>query len=91
MHHFGSHPVRHRALAADTHHIPPHLQILTHTRTTEHKTQFNKRAYVATLPDPMIDGVHSVEVSATGNACGGTFERYWSGSFYVAMRKNNSR
>jgi hypothetical protein len=78
--------VRHRALAADTHHIPLSLQVLTTTRTTRHEARFDKRTYVAALPVPEIDGVYQAEVSATGQACGGAFERYWSGSFYVGPR-----
>ncbi|WP_031364635.1 choice-of-anchor D domain-containing protein [Caballeronia sordidicola] len=78
--------VRQRAAAADTHLIPPNLQILTKTHTSQHQAQFERRAYFATLPVPEIDGVYTVEVSATGQACGGAFERYWSGSTLVAPR-----
>ena len=78
--------VRHRAVAADTHHIPPALQILTKTHVTRYEARFNKRLYVPELPAPRIDGVYHAEVSATGNACGGAFERYWSASFYVGPR-----
>jgi hypothetical protein len=84
--HLSTPTVRHRALAADTYHIPPALQILTKTHTTSHQAHFNKRAYVMSLPAPEIDGVYHAEVSTTGNACGGAFERYWSGSFYVGPR-----
>ncbi len=75
--------VRHRALVADTFRIPASLQILTQTRTTQYQAQFNKRFYVSELPRPTIDGVYHAQVIATGNACGGIFERYWSSSFYV--------
>ncbi|HTA44031.1 MAG TPA: choice-of-anchor D domain-containing protein [Bryobacteraceae bacterium] len=78
--------VVHRAAAADKHHIPPALQILTKTVTKTYEARFNKREYVFEVPAPAVDGVHHVEVTATGNACGGTFERYWSASFYVGPR-----
>jgi hypothetical protein len=83
--------VRRRATTADTHHIPRQLQILTKTQTIRYEAHFNKRAYVAALPVPTVDGVYHAEVSATGHACGGTFERYWSGSFYVAPRDKTGR
>jgi hypothetical protein len=82
--------VRHRAAAADTHHIPPALQILTKTYTTRHEARFDKRAYVLDLPRPHVDGVYHADVSATGNACGGVFERYWSASFYVRPAKSKA-
>ena len=75
--------VRHRAVAADTHHIPPSLQILTKTKTTRHEARFEKREYILQLPAVAVDGVYHAEVLATGTACGGAFERYWSASFYV--------
>jgi hypothetical protein len=77
--------VRHRALAADTHLIPPGLQHLTKTHTTQCEAKFNPtaREYLLELPPPRIDGVYHAEVTATGNACGGAFERFWSTSFYV--------
>jgi len=78
--------VRHRGLAADTHLISPKLQILTKTRSTEHELKFIERDYVFELPVPRIDGVYHVEVTATGQGCGGIFERYWSGSIYVGPK-----
>jgi hypothetical protein len=75
--------VRQRAAAADTFLIPPALQILTKTHTTRYDAVFIERAYVVKLPVPEVDGVYHVEVTATGTACGGAFERYWSASFYV--------
>ena len=48
---------------------------------------FDKRAYTARLPVPEVDGVYHAEVTATGSACGGVFERYWSASVYVGPRK----
>jgi len=78
--------VRHRALAADTHLIPPKLQILTKTHTTEHEMKFSEREYLLQLPAPRIDGVYHAEVTATGQGCGGAFERYWSGSIYVGPK-----
>lgn len=78
--------VRHRALAADTHLIPQKLQILTKTHTTEHEPKFIEREYVLELPPPRIDGVFHVEVTATGQGCGGTFGRYWSGSIYIGPK-----
>ena len=71
--------VRHRALAADIHLIPPAQQILSKTRTTVHELKFNEREYILELPPPRVDGVYHAEVTATGQACGGIFERYWSG------------
>lgn len=78
--------VRHRAVAADTIHIPPALQVLTHTHTTAYHARFDERTYTIQLPPPAIDGVYNAEVTATGNACGGAFERYWSASCYVGRR-----
>lgn len=80
--------VRQRAVAADTHLIPPAQQILTKTRTTRYEARFDKRLYTAQLPVPEIDGVYHAEITATGQACGGAFERYWSGSVYVGSRKH---
>jgi hypothetical protein len=79
--------VRQLAAAADTHLILPSQQILTKTRSTRYEARFDKRLYVAQLPVPEIDGVYHAEVTATGQACGGTFERYWSGSVYVGSPK----
>ena len=78
--------VRHRAVAADTHHIPRQLQILTKTRITQHNARITKRSYVSELPVPQVDGVYRAEVTAKGDACGGAFERYWSASYYVPQR-----
>lgn len=78
--------VRHRAAAADTHHIPPALQNITATATTNHEARFNGREYLAQLPTPKVDGVYRAEITAEGKACGGTFARYWSGSVYVGGR-----
>jgi hypothetical protein len=72
-----------RALAADVHHIPPHAQILTKTKITTHEAKFNEREYLLQLPEPGVDGVYHAEVNATGKACGGAFQRYWSASFHV--------
>ena len=77
--------IRHRALAADTVHIPPSLQILTKTMTTQYEAKLQGREFIPELPTPQVDGVYHVEVNATGNACGGVFERYWSGSLYVGL------
>ena len=79
--------VRQRAAAADAHLIPPAQQILTKTRTTRYEARFDKRAYTVRLPLPEVDGVYHAEVTATGNACGGVFERYWSASVYIGSRK----
>jgi len=79
--------VRHRALAADRHLIPYALQILTKTHTTEHVAKFNEREYLLELPPPKLDGVYRAEINATGQACGGVFQRYWSGSVYVGPRR----
>jgi hypothetical protein len=79
--------VRQRAAAADAHLIPPAQQILTKTRTTRYEARFDKRAYTVRLPLPEVDGVYHAEVTATGSACGGVFERYWSASVYVGSRK----
>jgi len=79
--------VRHRALAADTHLIPPGQQILTKTCATVHELKFNEREYILQLPPPRIDGVYRAEVTATGQACGGIFERYWSGSIYIGPKQ----
>ena len=77
-------PVVHqRALQADRYLIPPALQVLTKTQTTEHVARFNEREYLLQLPPPGKDGVYHAEVSATGKACGGVFQRYWSGAVYV--------
>jgi hypothetical protein len=81
---------RHRAAAADTHHIPPALQILTKTTTKTYEASFEKREYIVQLPAPNVDGVYHAEVTATGTACGGAFERYWSTSFYVRPRGKTS-
>ena len=78
--------VRQRAAAADTHLIPPSMQILTRTHTTRYEARFDERFYVAQLPVPVIDGVYHAEITATGNACGGVFQRYWSGSVYIGPR-----
>jgi hypothetical protein len=78
--------VRHRAAAADRYHIPPALQILTRTRTQSYEAEFLKRFYEPRLPIPHVDGVYHAEVTATGMACGGSFERYWSGSFYIGLK-----
>jgi hypothetical protein len=75
--------VRHRAIAADTHIIPPQLQILTKTQTTEHELKFSEREYLLQLPAPHVDGVYTAEITATGQGCGGSFERYWSGAIYI--------
>ena len=75
--------VHQRALAADHHHIPPKLQILTKTHVTEHAAKFNEREYLLHVPAPGKDGVYHAQVNATGKACGGVFERYWSGSVYI--------
>jgi hypothetical protein len=81
--------VRARALLADTHPIPPNLQILTKTHTTKHLAHFNEREYLLALPPPKIDGVYHFEVEATGKACGGIFERYWSTSIYIGRRRKH--
>jgi hypothetical protein len=78
--------VRHRALAADTHLISQNLQILTKTHTAEHELKLAGREYILQLPAPRVDGVYQAEVTAIGQGCGGTFERYWSGSIYVGPR-----
>jgi len=82
--------VQHRAAAADTHHIPPALQILTKTTTADCEAPFSKRRYGLERSVP-VDGVYRAEVTATGKACGGTFERYWSGSFYVGPGEKDRR
>jgi len=84
--HISTPAVRQRALAADTHLIPAKLQHPTKTRTTEHELKFSGREYIFELANPHIDGVYNAEVTATGQACGGIFERYWSGSVYVGPK-----
>jgi hypothetical protein len=81
--------VVHRAAAADTHLIPPSQQILTKTAVKLYEAKFNERDYVVNAPSPTVDGVYHAEVSATGNACGGAFERYWSASFYVGPSRKS--
>ncbi|MGB8128207.1 MAG: choice-of-anchor D domain-containing protein [Candidatus Angelobacter sp.] len=81
--------VRHRALTADIHLIPPGQQILTKTRTTVHELKFNEREYILELPPPRVDGVYHAELTATGQACGGIFERYWSGSVYIGTNRKS--
>jgi hypothetical protein len=76
-----------RALAADVHLIPPKAQILTKTKVTKHEAKFNEREYLLQMPAPKVDGVYHAEVNATGQACGGVFQRYWSSSFYVGLRR----
>ena len=83
--------VRQRAAAADVHLIPPAEQILTQTRSTRYPASFDKRGYTARLPVPEVDGVYHAEVTATGSACGGVFERYWSASLYVGPDKQGLR
>ncbi len=78
--------VRHRAAAADTHLIPKADQILTKTVTQHYDARFNEREYLLPLPAPKIDGVYHFEITATGKACGGVFERYWSSSYYIGPR-----
>jgi hypothetical protein len=79
--------VRQRALQADRHLIPPALQVLTKVHVTEHKASFNEREYILELPPPGKDGVYHAEVNATGQACGGVFQRYWSGSIFIGRRE----
>jgi len=79
--------VHQRALQADRHLIPPALQVLTKTHVTEHEARFNEREYLLELPPAKIDGVYHAEVNATGKACGGVFQRYWSSSVYVGRRE----
>ena len=79
--------VRHRAMAADRHLIPPALQHLTKNHTTTHELKFIEREYALQIPVPRVDGVYHAEVTATGQACGGAFERYWSGSIYVGPKQ----
>jgi hypothetical protein len=82
--------VHQRALLADRHLVPPALQHLTKTNTTHHEAKFNEREFVLQLPPPKLDGVYHAEVTATGRACGGVFQRYWSASFYVGPRRKDS-
>jgi hypothetical protein len=75
-----------RATDADTSLIPPHLRNVTETCKTCHEAKFDQASstYTLSLPPLEFDGVYTFEVNATGNACNGTFQRYWSGSTYVA-------
>jgi hypothetical protein len=82
--------VRHRAAAADVHHIPPGLQILTKTQTRAYEARRSERFYAVKFPAPSVDGVYSAEVSATGQACGGAFERYWTASLYIGLPPGRS-
>jgi hypothetical protein len=79
--------VHHRALAADKQLIPPKDQILIKTKTAKYAAKFNEREYLVPLPAPKLDGVYHAEVTATGQACGGVFQRYWSSSFYVGSKR----
>jgi hypothetical protein len=78
----------HLATAADKHLIPPALQHPSKTHTTEFEAKFNPsaRGYHLELPAPMVDGVYHAEITASGNACGGVFERFWSASFYIGPK-----
>ena len=79
--------VHQRALLADKHLVPLALQHLTKTHTTQFEAKFNEREFLLHLPPPGLDGVYHAEVTATGKACGGVFQRYWSSSFYVGRQR----
>ncbi|MDB5483447.1 MAG: choice-of-anchor domain [Caulobacteraceae bacterium] len=78
--------IRHRAAAADVHHIPKSEQILTKTQVRHYEAKFNEREFLLELPAPRVDGVYHFAVTATGEACGGVFERYWSSSNYIGPK-----
>ncbi len=49
----------------------------------KHNASTRRGIYSNRLPAPLVPGVYSYEIEVTGNACGGTFQRYASGSVYV--------
>ncbi len=80
-----------RAMSADTTLIPCDLQILTKTCKECHNAKYDQSSglYTLTLPTLKFDGVYNLEVNASGNACGGVFQRYWSGSTYVGQQQTS--
>jgi hypothetical protein len=49
----------------------------------KHQSHARRGVYTLRVPSPLVPGVYSYEIEVTGQACGGTFQRYASGSVYV--------
>jgi hypothetical protein len=80
------------AARADHHPIPCGGRPRIGTRRQTFRLRPEKqRLYAATLPPPKVDGVYHFEVRATGQACGGTFERYESFSLYIGRQAERRR
>jgi hypothetical protein len=65
-----------RALRSRRYNIP--------TLTRRPTLQATRGVYRLELPPPLVPGIYQFEVEVTGQACGGTFQRYASVSYYVA-------
>jgi hypothetical protein len=82
-----------RALNADQHPIPVGKRPLIPVEKTTHKLKFAEktRAHLLNLAAPKIDGVYQFEIIASGQSCGGTFERYAAFSVYIGYKPDPKR
>jgi hypothetical protein len=53
------------------------------TKSRSFKLKGTRGIYALLLPAPLTDGVYQIEITATGQACGGTFQRYASLAAFV--------
>ncbi len=82
-----------RALNADHKPIRAGGRPLIPTRRVSISMKYSerRRAFVAQLSPPRVDGVYQFEVQATGKACGGTFDRYSTQSLFFGAKPNRGR
>ena len=56
---------------------------LISTRTTTFVPPVQRGRHTLRLPAPLVPGIYQYEITVQGSACGGTFQRYASGSIYI--------
>lgn len=85
-------PVVLQALQADIHPIPTGQKPLIPTKISEYRMVGSEQGqYVIELPPPQLDGVYDFAIKATGEACGGTFERFTGFSLYIGSNQLPTR
>jgi len=79
-----------QALAADTHvrNLRPGRPGSAVTVPLAYSTRTGR--YEARLPVPRVDGVYQIEITASGQACNGSVDRYASQSVYIAPTARGS-